>query len=212
MYDYIFRAEALGWNVLVADPNVNSIDDSPIRGSQCPQFHLQTGLFVFFSSLVSILLLILLCPSMAAAYRPMQRIMRNDGGTFLRVSSGCSLFVSTLLSPLTATREYCLHSGPNAVHLLKAEPSARERIVALALTDGTAIHAPGTLLKETVPTARQVESSAKPDAMRKVGGLQVQQVFFVCTYTGLSLSALCTWNPTTTEAAADANVRRLCTW
>jgi hypothetical protein len=42
MFDFIFRAEELGWNVLVADPNCNSVGDVPIPGSQCPQLHLQT--------------------------------------------------------------------------------------------------------------------------------------------------------------------------
>jgi hypothetical protein len=31
----------------------------------------------------------------------------------------------------------------------------------------------------------------------QVSGIQVEQVFFICTYTNLSLSTLCTWNPTT---------------
>lgn len=38
-----------------------------------------------------------------------------------------------------------LSGGPNAVHLLKAEASARERICSLALTDGTALGCTGSM-------------------------------------------------------------------
>ena len=42
MFDYIFRAEELGWAVLVANPNVNDCNGIPLSGSETPHRHLQT--------------------------------------------------------------------------------------------------------------------------------------------------------------------------
>eukprot|EP00913_Durusdinium_trenchii_P007125 g6701.t1 len=42
MFDYIFRAEALGWAVVVANPNINEIHGIPITGSESPHQHLAT--------------------------------------------------------------------------------------------------------------------------------------------------------------------------
>lgn len=42
MFDYIARAKALGWAVLVANPNVNDIQGTPVTGSECQHLHLQT--------------------------------------------------------------------------------------------------------------------------------------------------------------------------
>lgn len=42
MFEFIFRAEALGWSVLVANPNINEINYTPVTGSQCPHQHLVT--------------------------------------------------------------------------------------------------------------------------------------------------------------------------
>mmetsp|Transcript_21356 Transcript_21356/g.40190 ORF Transcript_21356/g.40190 Transcript_21356/m.40190 type:complete len:332 (+) Transcript_21356:39-1034(+) len=42
MFDYIFRAEALGWAVLVANPNINDCHGVPVTGSESPHQHLCT--------------------------------------------------------------------------------------------------------------------------------------------------------------------------
>ena len=116
MFDYIFRAQALGWAVLVANPNVNELQGIPIAGSECPQQHL------------------------------------------------CSLWRTYVETANASCVLVVAHSygGPNVVNLLKAEPKARERIQALAMTDGVAFP-PGTLLQEKVPSEDQVRQSGKPE-------------------------------------------------
>ena len=42
MFDYITRAEELGWAVLVANPNINEFNGVPVSGSESPHRHLQT--------------------------------------------------------------------------------------------------------------------------------------------------------------------------
>jgi len=42
MFDYIFRAQQLGWAVLVANPTVSDVAGVPVPGSECPHAHLRT--------------------------------------------------------------------------------------------------------------------------------------------------------------------------
>jgi hypothetical protein len=42
MFDYIFRAKALGWAVIVANPHVKEVCATPIEGSECPHLHVKT--------------------------------------------------------------------------------------------------------------------------------------------------------------------------
>merc|ERR1739848_703681 len=42
MFDYIFRAKALGWAVIVANPHVKEVCAMPIEGSECPHLHVKT--------------------------------------------------------------------------------------------------------------------------------------------------------------------------
>eukprot|EP01062_Namystynia_karyoxenos_P024258 TRINITY_DN19440_c0_g1_i1.p1 TRINITY_DN19440_c0_g1~~TRINITY_DN19440_c0_g1_i1.p1 ORF type:complete len:370 (+),score=116.08 TRINITY_DN19440_c0_g1_i1:83-1111(+) len=42
MFDYVRRAREKGWSVIVADPNVNEIEEAAIPGSECPHKHVRT--------------------------------------------------------------------------------------------------------------------------------------------------------------------------
>ena len=104
MFDYIFRAEKMGWAVMVANPNVNDFQGTAITGSESPHQHVST-------------------------------------------------LWSTYLESCAASRILVVahsYGGPVMVHLLKVFASARERIAALALTDGMAFP-PGQLLEEKIP-------------------------------------------------------------
>lgn len=116
MFDYIFRAESLGWAVMVANPNVNEFNGIAVSGSESPHRHLQTLWNSYISS------------SLAS----------------------CVLVVAHS------------YGAPSMVHLLKVEPTARERISALVFTDGTAFP-PGALLMERVPSE---ESALRQEMLR----------------------------------------------
>eukprot|EP00933_Yihiella_yeosuensis_P035138 TRINITY_DN28602_c0_g1_i1.p1 TRINITY_DN28602_c0_g1~~TRINITY_DN28602_c0_g1_i1.p1 ORF type:complete len:310 (+),score=53.78 TRINITY_DN28602_c0_g1_i1:157-1086(+) len=113
MFDYIFRAESLGWSVLVANPNVNKISHTAVTGSECPHRHLET----LWRSYVQ--------PSAAS----------------------CVLVVAHS------------YGGPNIVHLLKTQSSARDLVRAIAFTDGGA-YEPGTLLQEVIPSDEFIAASS----------------------------------------------------
>ncbi|CAE8639814.1 unnamed protein product [Polarella glacialis] len=109
MFDYIFRAQKLGWAVVVANPNVNSVSGISIPESESPHRHLQT-------------------------------LWR----TYIQPSSASRVLV--------VAHSY---GAPTMVHLLKTEPSALERVQAIAFTDGMAFP-PGSLLAEVVPSEEDV--------------------------------------------------------
>merc|ERR1712039_178428 len=56
---------------------------------------------------------------------------------------------------------------PAMVNLLKVEASARERIHALAFTDGGAYEG-GSMLQEAVPSNEQISASEAPDVMQEL--------------------------------------------
>eukprot|EP00435_Cladocopium_sp_Y103_P063933 s8_g25.t1 len=118
MFDYIFRAQTLGWAVVVANPNVNDICGKSITGSESPHRHLMT------------------------------------------------LWKSYLDTAKASKILVVAHSygAPNLVNLLKVEASARERLAAVAFTDGGAFP-PGVLLEERVPSEADVAKAAKPEQM-----------------------------------------------
>merc|ERR1712048_205537 len=58
------------------------------------------------------------------------------------------------------------YGAPVMIHLLKCEPSARDRVKGLALTDGGAFF--GSVCQEAIPTAEDVASASKPDALEKL--------------------------------------------
>lgn len=131
MFDYIFRAEALGWSVVVANPNVNEVNYVPVAGSECPQQHLLT----LWKSYIE--------PSAAS-----------------RV--------------LVVAHSY---GAPNVVHLLKAEASFRERLAAVAFTDGGSFP-PGSLLQEVVPSDQDVTKAHESGKGTQMEALQRQLASF----------------------------------
>lgn len=125
MFDYIFRAQRLGWAVLVANPNVGDVGGVPVTGSECPHLHLQT----LWKSYVE--------PSAASQV-------------------------------LVVAHSYGASATAN---LLKAEPSARKRVQAVAFTDAWA-NPPGTLLQEVVPEGvDEQQASGSLAALRRTAGI-----------------------------------------
>ena len=102
MFDYVLRAEALGWAVVVANPNANEAQGRPLTGSESPHRHLET---------------LWTCYLQGCKAERMLLVAHSYGAAV-------------------------------AVHLLKAQPVARERLQAMAFTDGMALK--GDLLQEAV--------------------------------------------------------------
>jgi len=119
MFDYILRAQRLGWSVLVANPNANDVAGTPIEGSECPHLHLQT----LWRSYVE--------PSAAS----------------------CVMIVAHS------------YGAPSTTHLLKTEDRAKDRIRAIAFTDGW-VSPPGTLLCEALPEGADAGGQSDDGASR----------------------------------------------